>query len=97
MGCPAMSLSMVSSNRMAPRIRSPVKLGLRDEPRPHLMHESEHLIVVGPGVVLDPVKDQQRLRRAAATLVQGRDEAGLRSSSSAVVVLSNRGCVITPP
>ncbi len=41
---------------------------------PHLMHQVEHLLIVGPGVLLDAVQ-AQRLRGTAATLVQRGDEA----------------------
>src|SRR5262249_33868579 len=37
-------------------------------------HELKHLIVVSPGVILDPVKCQ-RIRRAAAALIQRRHKA----------------------
>src|SRR6516165_8155862 len=50
--------------------------GTRDDARAHLMHELKHLIVVIPGVILDPVKCQ-RMRCAAAALIQRRDKAGL--------------------
>src|SRR5262245_5420785 len=40
------------------------------------MHELKHLIVVVPGVILDSVKCQ-RMRCAAAALIQRRDKAGL--------------------
>src|SRR5262245_41547670 len=40
------------------------------------MHEIKHLIVVGPAVVFDSVKCQC-VRRAAATLIQRRDEPGM--------------------
>src|SRR5262249_58314019 len=50
--------------------------GTGDDARAHLMHELKHLIVVVPGVIFDPVKCQ-RMRCAAAALIQRRDKAGL--------------------
>src|SRR5215470_2405135 len=50
--------------------------GAGDDARAHLVHEIKHLIVVGPGVVLDSVQGQ-RVRGAAAALIQRRDESGM--------------------
>jgi hypothetical protein len=39
------------------------------------MHEREHLLIVGPAILLNSVKTQS-LRRAPAALIQRRDEPG---------------------
>src|SRR5215467_11435248 len=70
-----MSLSMVFSNRMAPRIRSPVKLTAGYDSHAHLMYERKHLSLIGPGIFLDSIRTE-RLGRAATALVQGRNETG---------------------
>src|SRR5262245_12885140 len=49
----------------------------RDDACAHLMHELEHLLLVGPCAVLDSVRPQ-RAGRAAAALIQRGDESGLR-------------------
>ena len=46
-----------------------------DDAGPHLVHEVEHLVVVAEGRLVDAVQ-LERLRRAAAALVEGGDEAG---------------------
>src|SRR5262245_47448969 len=48
----------------------------RDDARAHLMHEREHLFLVGPRAVLDAV-GPERAGRAPSALIQRRDEAGL--------------------
>src|SRR5262245_34632883 len=48
----------------------------RDDARTHLMHEREHLFLVGPRAVLDAV-GPERAGRAPSALIQRRDEAGL--------------------
>ena len=52
-----------------------VEGGAGDDPGPHLVHQVEHLLVAGVGVLGDAV-ELQRLRRAAAALVERGDEAG---------------------
>jgi hypothetical protein len=61
---------------MAPIIRSPVKTGLVMM-RARLMHDREHLRLVGPCVVLDAIC-RRRVGRAPAALIQRRDEPGMR-------------------
>ena len=51
--------------------------GAGDDARAHLMHDRKHLILVGPRTFLDSVKTQ-RLGRAAAALIQRRNETGMR-------------------
>ena len=46
-----------------------------DDARPHGVHGVEHLVVVAVAVFADPI-GQQRLGRAAAALVERRDETG---------------------
>ena len=55
-------------------MRSPLKAGLVMMRVAHLVHQVEHLLVAGVGVLGDAV-ELQRLGRAAAALVQCRDEA----------------------
>ena len=50
--------------------------GTGDDARTHMMHEIKHLIVVCPGMLLDSVKCQ-RVRGAAAALIERRDEPGM--------------------
>jgi hypothetical protein len=61
---------------MAPRIRSPVKLGRPDNATSHLVDQCKHLFIVGPYTLFDPV-GFQRAGRAATALIQCRDETGL--------------------
>src|SRR5262249_60647983 len=49
-----------------------------DDARPHLMHDREHLLRVGPRIVLDAVSSQ-RVGRAAAALIQGGNEPAMGS------------------
>ena len=58
------------------RGQDPVAVEARagDDPGPHLVHEVEHLLVTGVGVLGDAV-ELQRLGGAAAALVEGGDEA----------------------
>src|SRR5690606_3202762 len=53
----------------------------RDDPPPHLMDEIEHLLLGGPGALVDAV-ETQRLRRAAPALVQCSDESLLAAHLS---------------
>src|SRR4029453_1895401 len=46
------------------------------DPCPHLMHDREHLFLVGPRIVLDAV-GAQCVRRTATALVQRRNEPGV--------------------
>jgi hypothetical protein len=39
------------------------------------MHDGEHLLIAGPGILWNSVKTQG-FRRAAATLIQRRNETG---------------------
>ena len=71
---PSIWRSMVISKRIAPRTRSPVKLGLVDDAAAHLVDLVEHLRLAVVLVLLDAVQ-LQRLRGAAAALVEGGDEA----------------------
>jgi hypothetical protein len=50
--------------------------GAGDDARAHLMHDRKHFILVGPSIFLHSVQ-RQRLGRAAAALIQSRDEPGL--------------------
>ncbi len=68
-----MSRSIVFSNRIAPISRLPLNAGLVIDARAHLVHDVEHLLLVLIGVLVDAV-ELQRLRRAAAALVERRDE-----------------------
>ena len=51
--------------------------GAGNDARAHLMHDRKHLILVGPCIFLDSVKTQ-RAGRAATTLIQRRNETGMR-------------------
>ena len=52
-----------------------VECGTGHDPRAHFVDDREHFFVVGPGVFGNTVKTQ-RLGRAAATLVEGRNKSG---------------------
>ena len=45
----------------------------RNDTRPHLVHYVVHPLLVRPGIFIDAV-ELERLRRAAATLIQGSDK-----------------------
>ena len=47
-----------------------------DDAGPHVVDETEHLFVIAVGIFPDAI-EAKRLRRGAAGLVEGRDEAGL--------------------
>jgi hypothetical protein len=53
----------------------PVEGGTGDDAGPHLMDDGEHLLVAGPRILLNSVKTQG-FRRAAAALIQRRNETG---------------------
>ena len=53
----------------------PVEGGTSDDAGPHLMDDGEHLLVAGPRILLNSVKTQG-FRRAAAALIQRRNETG---------------------
>ena len=69
-----MSRSRVSSNKMAPMTRSPLKLGLVMIRGPHLVHETEHFVVVRVRTSRDSI-EQEGLGGAPTALVEGGDEA----------------------
>jgi hypothetical protein len=50
-----------------------VEARARDDARPHLVHQPEHLFVVGVGILRDAVREQ-RLWRTAAALIERPDE-----------------------
>ena len=56
-------------------MRSAVEGRARDDAGPHLVHQVEHLLVAGVGVLGDAI-ELQRVGRAAAALVECGDEAG---------------------
>ena len=66
-----------------------VKAGAGNDARTHLMHEREHLFLVGPRAFLDSVV-AQRLGRAATTLVQRGKKAALRLDFPLLLFLQAR-------
>ena len=69
-----MSRSIVCSNRIAAEDARAVERRVGDDPGPHRVDEVEHLVVGAVAALGDAVLGQ-RLRGAAAALVQGREEA----------------------